>query len=86
MARSSAAWAFLTLALGSAPSLANHPLIVVPGLTGSGLEVKEDGAVMPHRWCSTDMDWTKVWVSPVPWHALRLRPSKAPLSKVPYRI
>lgn len=45
----------------------NHPLILVPGLTGSGLEIKEHGAVMPHSLCRTDTkgEWMKVWVSPV---------------------
>eukprot|EP00438_Fugacium_kawagutii_P017967 Skav216375 [mRNA] locus=scaffold3826:12393:14801:+ [translate_table: standard] len=46
---------------------ANLPLIIVPGLTGSGLEVKEHGAPMPHSICRTDTKgkWMKVWVSPV---------------------
>eukprot|EP00490_Sorites_sp_Unknown_P012511 CAMPEP_0114696282 /NCGR_PEP_ID=MMETSP0191-20121206/72374_1 /TAXON_ID=126664 /ORGANISM="Sorites sp." /LENGTH=412 /DNA_ID=CAMNT_0001993713 /DNA_START=45 /DNA_END=1283 /DNA_ORIENTATION=+ len=46
---------------------ANHPLIIVPGLTGSGLEVKEHNAAMPHSWCRRDTKgkWMKVWVSPV---------------------
>ena len=46
---------------------ANHPLIIVPGLTGSGLEVKEHDAPMPHSFCKTGTrgKWMKVWVSPV---------------------
>ncbi len=47
----------------------NHPLILVPGLTGSGLEIKEHDAVMPHSICRTHTkgEWMKVWVSPVLW-------------------
>lgn len=50
---------------------ANLPLIIVPGLTGSGLEVKEHGAPMPHSICRTDTKgkWMKVWVSPALWIA-----------------
>ncbi|CAE7548931.1 Lcat [Symbiodinium sp. CCMP2592] len=50
----------------------NRPLILVPGLTGSALEVQERDAPMPHFWCkrSTSNEWMQIWVSPVqtlPW-------------------
>ena len=47
---------------------ANHPLVIVPGLTGSALEVREHDAPMPHWFCKRDTKdkWMKVWVSPVP--------------------
>lgn len=44
----------------------NVPLILIPGLTGSALEVKLHGTQMPHFLCSQDTrgEWTKVWVDP----------------------
>ncbi|CAE7679204.1 LCAT1 [Symbiodinium sp. CCMP2456] len=50
----------------------NRPLILVPGLTGSALEVQERDAPMPHFWCkrNTSNEWMQIWVSPVqalPW-------------------
>ena len=61
-------WA-ATPILGTSLASVNHPLIIVPGLTGSGLEVKEHDAVMPHVFCKRQSDdWMKVWVSPVAWN------------------
>ncbi|CAK9076008.1 unnamed protein product [Durusdinium trenchii] len=52
--------------LDTSLALQNHPLIIVPGLTGSGIEVEEHGASMPHLFCRKKADdWMKVWVSPV---------------------
>ena len=44
----------------------NRPLILVPGLTGSALEVKERDSPMPHFWCKrTSNEWMQIWVSAV---------------------
>ncbi|CAJ1404798.1 unnamed protein product [Effrenium voratum] len=46
---------------------ANRPVVLVPGLTGSGLEVKQHAAAMPHWYCKKDTHdkWMKAWVDPV---------------------
>ena len=48
---------------------ANRPVVLVPGLTGSGLEVKQHAAAMPHWYCKKDTHdkWMKAWVDPAPW-------------------
>jgi len=40
------------------------PVVLVPGLTGSGLEEQMDNAPMPHFWCTSDTGgkWMRVWV------------------------
>ena len=47
---------------------ARNPLVIVPGLTGSALEVQEEDAPMPHALCkrNTKDQWMQVWVSPAP--------------------
>ena len=58
----------LGLCAREADAASNRPLILVPGLTGSPLQVQEHEAVMPHMWCkrNTGVDWMQVWVSPAP--------------------
>eukprot|EP00931_Biecheleriopsis_adriatica_P047269 TRINITY_DN27223_c0_g1_i3.p1 TRINITY_DN27223_c0_g1~~TRINITY_DN27223_c0_g1_i3.p1 ORF type:complete len:355 (+),score=56.96 TRINITY_DN27223_c0_g1_i3:38-1102(+) len=53
--------------LHAGSSQANHPLILVPGLTGSPLEVKMQKVHMPHFFCKGDTHdtWMKVWVDPL---------------------
>mmetsp|Transcript_54691 Transcript_54691/g.97575 ORF Transcript_54691/g.97575 Transcript_54691/m.97575 type:complete len:424 (+) Transcript_54691:47-1318(+) len=54
------------LSFASAAVAVNPPLVLVPGLTGSALEVREKEAHMPHIFCKGDTQggWMKVWVEP----------------------
>jgi len=42
------------------------PVVLVPGLTGSALEVRLNNAHMPHFECSSNTDgkWTRAWLAP----------------------
>lgn len=55
------------IALATAETVsANVPLVLVPGLTGSALEVQMSHAPMPHFECDTDTHgkWKTVWLDP----------------------
>jgi len=39
------------------------PVVLIPGLCGSVVEVKLDGGPAPHAYCSTDADWFVQWVT-----------------------
>eukprot|EP00933_Yihiella_yeosuensis_P037606 TRINITY_DN31596_c0_g2_i1.p1 TRINITY_DN31596_c0_g2~~TRINITY_DN31596_c0_g2_i1.p1 ORF type:complete len:432 (+),score=75.97 TRINITY_DN31596_c0_g2_i1:62-1357(+) len=43
-----------------------QPVVLIPGLVGSAMEVKMHKAHMPHIWCTTDTkdEWMKVWLDP----------------------
>eukprot|EP01122_Echinamoeba_exundans_P017936 TRINITY_DN987_c0_g3_i3.p2 TRINITY_DN987_c0_g3~~TRINITY_DN987_c0_g3_i3.p2 ORF type:complete len:409 (+),score=122.42 TRINITY_DN987_c0_g3_i3:188-1414(+) len=39
------------------------PIILVPGLGGSGIEGKLSGAKEPHWYCSSNADWFRLWIA-----------------------
>jgi len=40
-----------------------QPVVMVPGLGGSVIRAKLDGAYAPHFWCSSSSDWFNTWLN-----------------------